>query len=515
MSNPETELTGPDFGAGIPAHTLADGALLLGHAGGEAVVLARRGEEVFAIGATCTHYSGPLAEGAIIDDTVRCPWHHAAFCLRTGAAVRAPALDPVPCWRVEQAGGNIFVRERLRPQAATPGPGSDAPARIVIVGGGAAGLAAAHTLREEGHAGQITLLSADDRPPCDRPNLSKSYLAGSAPQEWLPLRGEDFYREHDIDLRLNTTVTRIDAQARTVEAASGERFPYDRLLLATGARPLRLQVPGADLPHVHCLRSWTDCSTLIEAARPGRRAVVIGSSFIGLEVAASLRARDVAVDVVGRDEVPMKRILGAEVGRHVQQVHEARGVRFHLGTSPRAIDAHAVQLDDGTRLQADFVVFGVGVRPALELAEQAGLALDRGVAVDAWLQTSVPDIYAAGDIARWPDALSGEALRVEHWVVAQRQGQVAARNMLGARERFDMVPFFWTEQFDFVLAYVGHAEGFDQIQIDGDLQAHDCEIRYLRDGRLLAAAFVGRDLAGLRAEAEFERRLALNAVRRA
>lgn len=504
MSSSDTELTGPDFSAGIARDALVDGGLLLGHADGEAVVLTRRGCEIFAIGAICTHYSGPLAEGRIVGDTLRCPWHHAAFCLRTGEAVRAPALDPVPCWRVEERDGKVFVRERLQPPAAATRSDAEVPRRIVIVGGGAAGLAAAEMLRRKGYRGRLTLFSADDSPPCDRTNLSKSYLAGNAPEEWVALRSDGFYREHDIDLRLDTVVARIHAESHEVELGDGERHAYDRLLLATGARPVRLEIPGAELPHVYYLRTWTDSRKLIEAARSGKRAVIIGSSFIGLEVASSLRTRGVEVDVVGRDQVLMERILGAEVGNTIRKVHESHGVRFHLGTSPVSIRADSVELANGESLPADFVVIGVGVRPALELAEQAGLTLDRGVQVNDRLQTSAPDIYAAGDIARWPDPLSGEALRVEHWVVAQRQGQVAACNMLGEDEALDLVPFFWTEQFDFSLAYVGHAEGFDTVEIDGDMDARDCEVRYLRDGKQLAAAFIGRDLAGLGTEVEFE-----------
>lgn len=512
MSSSDTKLTGPDFSNGIPAADLADGALLLGHAHGEAVVLARRGTEVFAIGATCTHYSGPLAEGALVGDTLRCPWHHAAFCLRTGEAVRAPALDPVPCWRVEARDGRIFVGERIK--AAAPAPSaaaSTAPQAIVIVGGGAAGLAAAEMLRRQGYAGTLTMFSADDMPPCDRTNLSKSYLAGNAPEEWVAMRSDDFYRDNSIDLKLNSVVSSIDTSARTVSLDNGERCSYDALLLATGARPVRLDIPGADRPQVHYLRSWSDARALIAAASKGRRAVIIGSSFIGLEVAASLRARDVEVDVVGRDKVLMERILGAQVGNYLQKLHEKHGVRFHLGCSPTAISAEGVQLDNGDRVDADLVVIGIGVRPALELAEQAGLELDRGVRVDAFLQTSAAGVYAAGDIVRWPDRLSGAALRVEHWVVAQRQGQVAAHNMLGAREAFDMVPFFWTEQYDFSLAYVGHAEHFDEAIVDGDFDARNAEVRYMHAGKQVAGAFVGRDHAGLLSEIEFERKLAASA----
>ena len=512
MSDPSTELSGPDLCQGVELSALADSVPLLGHAQGEPMVVVRRGNELFAIGAVCSHYSGPLAEGLVEGETLRCPWHHACFSLRTGEALRAPALDAVSCRRVELRDGKAYVGERIEPVAA-PGPAAspDRPKAIVIVGGGAAGNAAAEMLRREHYDGRITLLSADDSLPCDRPNLSKSYLAGTAEEGWIALRSAQFYREQCIDLKLGARVVAIDSGRRRVRLADGSHHDYDALLLATGAQPLRLDVPGAGLPHVHLLRTWADSRALIAAASRARRAVVIGASFIGLEVAASLRARGIDVQVVGREAVPMERVLGREVGAFLQALHAEHGVGFHLQATAAAIDARTVTLDNGKVLDADLVVVGIGVRPELGLAESAGLATDRGVSVDRFLATSVPGIYAAGDIARWPDRLSGAPIRVEHWVVAERQGQVAARNMLGQREPFDVVPFFWTEQYDFVLSYVGHAEGFDRVAIDGSLAARDCKLSYSRGGRTLAVAVVQRDLEGLRSEVEFEGALAASA----
>ena len=512
MSDAHSELTGPDLGQGVPLATLADSVPLLGHAQGEATIVVRRGSELFAIGATCTHYGGPLAQGLVEGDTVRCPWHHACFSLRSGEALRAPALDPLPCRRVEVRDGKVFVGDRIEVAPAAPplraAGAAPMPKAIVIVGGGAAGNAAAEMLRCERFEGSITLLSADDSPPCDRPNLSKSYLAGTAQEDWIPLRSAEFYREQRIDLRLGARVASIDVARRDVVLEDGARHAYDALLLATGAEPVRLAIAGADLPHVHVLRTWADSRALVAAAAKARRAVVIGASFIGLEVAASLRARGIEVDVVGRETALMERVLGVEVGAFLLRLHQEHGVRFHLGATPVAIDARAVQLASGELLACDLVVVGIGVRPALELAERAGLAIDRGVSVDRFLATSVPGIHAAGDIARWPDRLGGEPIRVEHWVVAERAGQVAGRNMLGRREPFDHVPFFWTEQYDFALGYVGHAERFDRVDIDGSLAARDCKLTYLRDGKALAVAVVQRDLEGLRSEVAFERAIA-------
>src|SRR6187551_1747557 len=506
MSEEEAKLEGPDLSAGIPSGDLADGAMLLGHADGDAVLLARRGDEIFAIGATCTHYSGPLAEGLLVDDTVRCPWHHACFSLRTGEALRAPALNAVSCWRVEQRDGKAFVRENLEGARRPPPAASGMPGSVVIVGGGAAGNAAAEMLRQEGYAGRLTVLSADESVPYDRPNLSKNYLAGSAPEEWIPLRSPEFYREHDIDLKLNVRVAAIDTANRQVQLADGNRHAYDALLLATGAEPVRLALPGGDLPHVRYLRTLADSRALVAKASGSKQAVVIGASFIGLEVAASLRARNIDVHVVGLETCPMEKILGAEVGNFIRKLHEAHGVTFHLGTTATSIDKRSVTLRSGESIPADLVVIGVGVRPVVALAEQAGLAIDRGVTVNEYLETSAPGIFAAGDIARWPDRHSGAAIRVEHWVVAGRQGQTAARNMLGARERFDAVPFFWSQHYDVPINYVGHAEAWDDISVDGDVGQRDCVLRYRRNGRVLAVASIYRDVESLREEAGMELR---------
>jgi NADPH-dependent 2,4-dienoyl-CoA reductase/sulfur reductase-like enzyme/nitrite reductase/ring-hydroxylating ferredoxin subunit len=508
MNHTATELDGPDLTTGVPIGMIDEGGMLLGHANGEAVVVARRGHEVFAFDAFCTHYGAPLVDGLLVDDTVRCPWHHACFALRTGEAVRAPALDPISCWRVEQRDGIAHVREKLvRPSAPPSSSPTATPQSVVIIGGGAAGNAAAEMLRREGYSRGITMFSADQSGPCDRPNFSKGYLAGIAPDESNLLRSPEFFREQGINLKLNARVTAIDTANRLVHCADGGSYDYGALLLATGAEPVRLNLPGGDLPHVHYLRTLADARALVAKAQNSQRAVVIGASFIGLEVTASLRARNIDVHVVAPDAVPMERVLGTEVGTFVRGLHERHGVTFHLGTTAASIDERGVTLKTGERLPADFVVIGIGVRPSLSLAEQAGLAIDRGVTVDHYLETSVPGIFAAGDIARWPDPLTGERIRVEHWVVAERQGQTAARNILGRRERFDAVPFFWTEQYDFSLAYVGHAENWDKAEISGRLDAeeHDCTITYRSGGKKMAVALVRQDLEGLRAEVEFER----------
>jgi NADPH-dependent 2,4-dienoyl-CoA reductase/sulfur reductase-like enzyme/nitrite reductase/ring-hydroxylating ferredoxin subunit len=512
MGSDTAQDKGPDLTQGVAVGSLADGKLLAGHVGDDAVLLARRGDEFFAVDAACTHYHAPLADGLMDGDTLRCPWHHACFNLRTGEALRAPALSPLRCWATQVRDGKVFVLHKA-PPPESPGieteprraTAADAPRRIVIVGGGAAGFAAAERLRHLGYAGELTMLSDDAAPPVDRPNLSKDYLAGSAPEEWVPLRGDDYYAERHIDLHLATRAAGIDVAARNVVLADGGRLPYDRLLLATGAQPVRLPIPGMDLPHVHTLRTLADCRAIIAGAASAKRAVVLGASFIGLEVAASLRARGLEVHVVAPEQRPMERVLGPQLGDFVRRLHEEHGVVFHLGTTAGAIEARQVKLGNGSTLPAELVVAGVGVRPRLELAEQAGLATDRGVVVDEYLQTSAPEIFAAGDIARWPDAHSAAAIRVEHWVVAQRQGQVAAANLLGGRTKFDAVPFFWSQHYDVPINYVGHAESWDEIAVDGDVGGRDCAVRYKRAGRVLAVATIYRDVESLQAEVQMER----------
>jgi NADPH-dependent 2,4-dienoyl-CoA reductase/sulfur reductase-like enzyme/nitrite reductase/ring-hydroxylating ferredoxin subunit len=502
MAEASTELEGPDFEKGYDTKNLRDGEMLLGHAFGEAVLVARRGDDLFAIGATCTHYGGPLAKGLMVDCTVHCPWHHARFDLRTGEAIAAPALNDVACYKLEKRGERFFLTGKVdrKPQRSP----KTSPASVLIVGAGAAGGAAAEMLRREGYDGPVTLIGADEFLPYDRPNLSKDYLAGNAPEEWIPLRPPEFYREQKIDAITGTSVTGIDVKAGQVTLSDGRSLGYGALLLATGAEPVHLTIPGADLPHVCYLRTLSDSRRIIEKATTAKRAVVIGSSFIGLEVAWSLRERKIEVAVVGRDSVPLRKVLGTEMGNLVRETHEAHGVKFHLGRTPSAIHEGHVQLDDGTKLECDLVVIGVGVRPNTRLAEQAGISTDNGVLVNDFLETSVPGIFAAGDIARWPDPRAGR-IRVEHWAVAQRQGQTAARNILGAREPFTIPPFFWSNHFDLHIHYVGHGSGTDKTSVAGDLKGKHASVLFRSEDKLNAVASIGRDLENLKAEAALER----------
>jgi NADPH-dependent 2,4-dienoyl-CoA reductase/sulfur reductase-like enzyme/nitrite reductase/ring-hydroxylating ferredoxin subunit len=497
-----------DLRDGIAIEALADGTMIAGRVGGEDAILVRRGTDYFAVGALCTHYHAPLANGLIVGETVRCPMHHACFNLRTGEALYAPALDPIPTWRVEVALGKVYVREKLaplkRPTAPPGAPSKKQPSSVVIVGGGAAGLAAAEMLRRQGYSGPVTMISADEAAPYDRPNVSKDYLAGTAPEAWMPLRDSRYYTAEHIELLLKTRVASIDPARRVVGLADGRRLEYGALLLATGADPVRIPVPGASNAQIFYVRTLSDARAILVAAAAAKSAVVVGASFIGLEVAASLRARGLEVHVVAPEPIPMARVLGPEMGAYLRTLHESHGVVFHLGNSVSRVEGKRVTLSGGSGLQGDFIVLGVGVRPAIALAEQAGLAIDRGIVVNEYLETSAPGVFAAGDIARWPDPHSGGRIRVEHWVVAQRQGQVAARNILGSAEPFAAVPFFWSQHYEVAINYVGHADSFDAVAIDGALTSHDCAVSYLQRGQVLAVATMSRDLSSLQAERTLE-----------
>ena len=494
--------TGPELTNGVPLADVPDGGILVGQSAGEPVLLVRRGDEVYAVAAACGHWGAPLADGIVVDCQIRCPWHHAWFDVRSGEAVGPPSPRHIATWEVHRDGDRVRVGKKRAPGVARAT--GDGPSSVVMVGAGGAADAAAEALRREGYRGPITLIGRDAEPvPMDRPNLSKDFLSGVAPEEWLPVRTTQFYPEHDITLLTGVEVTRLDPAAHRVMLADGRTLDYGALLLATGAAPIRLDLPGASLPHVFTLRTLPETRDIHARVGTGRPAVVIGASFIGLEVAASLRMRGMEVSVVAPEAKPLERVLGPELGDFVRAVHEAQGVRFHLGRKPASISETSVTLDDGSVLAADLVVMGVGVRPLTALAEAAGLRVDKGVVVDEFLRTSARDVYAAGDIARYP--VPGGSQRIEHWVVAQHQGQVAARNMLGRLEVFRVVPFFWSQHFDVAINYVGHAERWDRIDVAGSLADRNAVVAYRDAGRITAIATIYRDRDSLLAEEAFAR----------
>jgi apoptosis-inducing factor 3 len=338
----------------------------------------------------------------------------------------------------------------------------------------------------------------------DRPNLSKDYLAGTVQEEQLPLHPRAYYEERKVGLVRGGQVTALDLDRKHLTFDDGTTREFGAIILATGADPVRLTMPGEPGPPVHYLRSLADSRAIIRSTEGARRTVVLGASFIGLEVAASLRARKIEVHVVAPARRPLERVLGPELGDFIRSLHEQHGVVFHLGGKASGLTRGGVVLEGGERLDADFIVAGIGVRPATALAEQAGLRVEKGIVVDAYLETATKGVFAVGDTARWPNARGGGLVRIEHWVLAQRQGQAVARTIVGERTPFTDVPFFWSQHYDISINYVGHAERWEAIEIDGSLEQHDGSVRYRTGGRVLAVASIFRDWESLEAELAME-----------
>jgi NADPH-dependent 2,4-dienoyl-CoA reductase/sulfur reductase-like enzyme/nitrite reductase/ring-hydroxylating ferredoxin subunit len=470
-------------------------------AGDTRILLARAGDEFHAVSPNCPHYGASLVEGALCGTRLICPLHHAVFNIVNGDLEEPPALDALVSYDVHVEGERVMVRvpeenqDRRAVSMAQRDPASDSR-QFVILGAGAAGYTAAQTLREEGFRGNIVMITREDRAPYDRPNLSKDYLHGHAEAEWMPLRAEEFFQEHDIQLLFNREVTRVDTRAKTIVFRGGDMMDYDALLVATGGAPVRLNIPGSDLKNVCVLRSFADADSIIETAGRSRRVVVVGASFIGMEAAYSLRERGLDVTVVAPSQEPFEITLGKEVGAMFRREHEKHGVRFKLGSIVYRFEGshnvEAVTLDNGETIETDMVVVGVGVRPATNFLE--GVELDKagGVVVDSRLRVA-DGVYAAGDIVNFADPRTGERTRIEHWRTAQQQGRVAARNMLGRDVTFEGVPFFWTQQFDVTLRYVGHATSWDEIIYQGDVASRDFLAFYVKDNRVAAVAGVNRD----------------------
>ena len=467
---------------------------------GTKVLLARVGDNCYALGAHCTHYGAPLVKGILSGDRIVCPWHHACFDVRTGNLEEPPAFDSLPRFDVTVEKDEIFVRlpevvtDRRTPKMAKRDVLDQGT--FVILGGGAAGYMAAQTLREDGFTGRLVMITRESRLPYDRPNLSKDYLAGHADPEWMPLRPDDFFEEHAIEVLREKEATSVDAARKTITFSDGEKLPYDSLLIATGGIPRRLPFQTEAQENVFLLRSFSDSDLIIAAAEKGNRAIVIGASFIGMETAASLQSRGCDVNVIAPDEVPFQKILGTEIGRIFKDIHERKGVSFRLGASVASFDGsekvEAVLLEGGERVEADFVVVGVGVKPAADFLQGVELHKDGGVITNKYLEIG-DSIYAAGDITHFPDPRTGEMTRIEHWRTALQQGRTAAHNMAGNRTAYTAVPFFWTKQFGKSLRYVGHAKDWDKIIFQGDVDKHDFLAFYVKDNTILAVAGMNRD----------------------
>ncbi len=483
-----------------------DGGMRSFEAGDRRVLVTRDGDAFHAFDAVCPHAGADLGQGVRCGARVVCPWHHAAFDASDGSLLEPPALQGLRQYRVRRGASGLSVDLNDPVQAPSP-PSRHPEHHTVIVGGGAAGFMTAQTLRAGGYAGRITMLTAEHRAPYDRTALSKAYLSGDKPAEKLSLGGPDWARDHDIDLREGTRVISLDRAARRVELEGGEMLAFDAAVVATGATPHALKVPGAELEGTHQLRSFRDAWELREAAEH-QRVVIVGSSFIGLEAASSLVKHAASVTVVGQEAEILSRAVTPRVGRALRALHEEHGVHFRLDSGVTALEGRGqlegVRLKSGERLDADLVLLGIGVKPnAALLGDLAGD--DGAVPVDAALRAA-PGVYAVGDLAVAPTALG--RLRVEHWRVALQHGMAAAQSLLESPALEPMsgrVPFFWTQQYGKSLRYVGHAERLDDTQLWGDPGALKFIEFAFQDGRTVAASGMGHD-ADLAAFEELLRR---------
>ena len=457
------------------------------------ILLVRDGDAVRAYSAVCPHAQAPLEEGAVCNGRIVCPWHKATFRVSDGALLEPPALDGLARYPVRVDGEAVFVEaiEIEQPKPTAP----PEQRTFLIVGAGAAGATAAAALREFGFGGRILLVGGEPGLPFDRICLSKFVVAGQMPSSEIPpLLPNEFYHAHAIE-RIEAEISRLDVARREAILADGRRLTFDRALIATGGVPKPLDIPGAKLPGVHMLRSREDASAILADVRPGARAVILGSSFIGLEVASSLRQQKAKVSVVSPDAAPFVRQFGTRIGQSFRVLHEAHGVEFHSRTRAAKLDGatrvEAVMLEDGRRLPADLVIVGVGVRPATGFIEGVEREKDGGLAVDASMRVA-PDVYAAGDIAAFPLPGDGARTRIEHWRVAQQQARVAAANMCGGSVVYEGVPFFWTYHYGQNFEYLGHAETWDDEVVDGEIERQNFVALLLRRQQVAAVVGCGR-----------------------
>ncbi len=462
------------------------------------ILLLRSGDQVRAFQGKCPHAGAPLAKGAVCHGRLICPWHKAAFRAEDGALCEPPALDSLARYHVEVREGDVWVDDQPLPTDKVP-PADDART-FVIIGAGAAGTACAAALREKGFGGRILMIDREAEAGYDRTVLSKYVLAGDmAVNETSPLRDETYFTQQRIE-RLHGEVTHLDPDARHIQLADGRSLDYDAALIATGGVPKMPALPGIDLPQVFVLRSIAHARQILDTVRPGQQAVIIGDSFIAMEVASSLRKRELNVTVLARHPVPFAAQLSESVGQAILARHRANGVVYRSDSETAQIEGagkvEAVVLDNGQRVAADLVIIGVGVRPATEPFAALPREQDQSLSVDAGMRVT-DGLWAVGDIATFP--LNGQPQRIEHWRLAQQQARIAAANMLGGDEHYLDVPFFWTYHFGKRYDYLGHAEHWDEVEFKGTPE-HPPFIALLGKDGLVAAAVAcdeGRSMAAL------------------
>ncbi len=461
---------------------------------GNEILLCKSNGKFYALGAKCPHYGASLSEGLLHEGKIICPWHHAAFELESGDVIEPPSRDCLEIFELELREDEIIVRipsefsGSRECEMTEYDPESD-DRTFVILGAGAAGTSAAETLRKNGFKGKIVMISKEERLPYDRPNLSKEYMQGIAEESWMPLHSEDFYDEKGIELKLGVEAMSVSIGEKTVSMRNADKIKFDKLLIATGGSPRKLNADGVSPEGVFTLRSYDDADNILGKADSAKKAVVVGASFIGMEMASSLRDRHIDVTVVAPESVPFEYVLGEDVGKLIRNAHEKKGVNFKLGKTVKEFKGEnaveKVVLDDGDELNADLVVIGIGVEPAAEFIDAVDKGDDGSIKVDEFFEVT-DDIFAAGDIASFPYWRSGEELRIEHWRTAEQQGAIAARNMLGERIPFKGVPFFWTNQAGLYMGYAGHASEWENVIIHEDSESGKFIAYYVHNGTINA-----------------------------
>jgi apoptosis-inducing factor 3 len=464
------------------------------------VLIININDELSALGAHCTHYSAPLIDGILSNDTIICPLHHACFNAKTGKLIEPPAADDLPSFKVIIENDNVIVKVPDEfPFNKIPEMSErdeDITENYVIIGGGAAGYAAAQAMREAEYKGKITIITEENRTPYDRPNLSKDYLQGTAQEEWMPLRSDDFYSQYSIEFMFDMKVNKLNIKEKKISFEKGEDLPFTKLLIATGGIPRQLDIPGSELNNIFYLRGFASSDNIIEAAKNSKEAVIIGSSFIGMESAFSMTERGIKVTVISPDEIPFEQTLGKEIGELLKTLHEKGGVTFKLKSSVKGFEGkgkvESVVLDNGEKVKADFVIVGIGVKPATDFIDGLVKASDRGIKVDKTFWAA-EDIYAAGDIAVFPFGESGEYIRIEHWRTALQQGRIAGFSMAGKKIEYESIPFFWTHQAGLNIRYTGHAKNWDDIIYWGEVSSQEFIAFYVKNNKITAAAGSNKD----------------------
>lgn len=463
--------------------------------GQDRVLVYRSGDAVTAVLAECTHHSGALEEGMLLDHVLTCPWHGSQFDLRTASCKSPPALHNLLQFDTKTKDGMLLLKRKKREDVSVHLRGESGT--YLIIGNGAAGLAAAVTLRREGFDGRLIIVTAEMYTPYDRPRLSKDYLSGESDRNSIFLPFEEYFRQTRIELLMGRQVAQVDPEERQIVFMDGDYLLYDKLLIATGGIPRTPVIPGTDLKNFFLLRSLRDADNIAASVKSVESALIIGAGFIGLETAVVLREQGIEVYIVAPEKVPMADVFGKRIGERIRKLHEERGVHFHLGRSVTALRGEGrvqgAELSDESTLEVDMVVAGIGIVPAVHFLEDAGIVDHGAIPVNEQMCTRAEGIYAAGDIAQVQDLVTGGRRRVEHWTEAMQQGRHAARCMMGSMEPYREIPFFWTKQYDTLIRFAGYVPKVKKVVYRGDVEKGEFTATYYRGSRLCAVCGIGRD----------------------